>query len=105
VADGGERGQQQTQFADVGEAAVMMRVVEIGEVDQVGDDLVGGQFGDDVGPELLEIVHVAVHLGDGAVHALADLAIGETLQSEQVRLKHEGALGRVGIVGERHVTS
>ncbi|MDE2747310.1 MAG: hypothetical protein OXI41_15270 [Chloroflexota bacterium] len=79
MADRGERGQQQTQFADVEETAVVMRVVEIGEVDQVGDDLVGGQFGDDVGPELFEIVHVAVHRGDGAVHALADLAIGETL--------------------------
>ncbi|MYD53064.1 MAG: hypothetical protein F4W96_01980 [Chloroflexi bacterium] len=83
----------------------MMRVVEIGELDQVADDLIGGEFGDEVGAEQFVVAQVAVDGGHGSVHALADLAVGETLLSKHVRLEHEGSLGRVRIVGERHVTS
>lgn len=104
-AEGRERAQQQAQLADVGQAAVVMRVVEIGELEQMGDDLVGGEFGDEIGAEQLIIAQVTVDGGHRAVHALADLAVGEALLSKHVGLEHEGSLGGVRIVGERHVIS
>ena len=77
--EGGQGGEQQPQLADVGEAAVVMRVVEIGKLDQVADDLVGGELSDQVAAEQLVVAQITVNGGYGAVHALADLAIGEAL--------------------------
>ena len=101
-ADFGRGEEEQAQFSDVGEPAFVMGVVEIGELDQMGGDLVGGEFGDDVVTELLEVVEVSVDGGDGAAHALADLSVGESLLSEGVGFEHLGSSGLVGVVGEWH---
>ena len=79
-----------------------MFVGEVGELDDVGDDLVGGEFLDEVGAEEFEVAEVGGDGGVGAVHAFGDLTEGESLLSELVGLEEFGSAGGVGEVGEGH---
>ena len=82
AADLGAGAEQQAEFADGGEALVVAGVVEVGELDEVCDELVGGEFVDEVGAEEFEVVEVGGDGGMGAAHALGDLAEGEALLPE-----------------------
>ena len=59
------------------------------------DEQVGGEGFDDLGSVGLEVADVAGGGGVGAVHALADLSVGESLAAEVVGLESLGSLGGV----------
>ena len=102
AADGGQRGEQESEFADIGEALVVMRVVGVAEVDQMADDLVGGEFVDEVGAEEFVVAQVAEGGGGRAVQALGDLSDGEALFSELLSVQDFGSAGRVWVAWEGH---
>jgi len=102
AADLREGGEQQAEFVQVGAALDVVGVVVVAEVDQVGHDLVGGEVLDQVAAEEFEVAQVGVDGGDGALHALGDLAHGESLHAELLGLEDAGASGGVGVVGEGH---
>ena len=102
AAELGQGGEEQAELAHGGESAVVMIGVDLGELDRVDDDLVGGDFAHQVEAEELVVAQVAGDGGVGAAHDLGDLAEGESLRAELVGLEDSGPAGGVGIVGMGH---
>ena len=69
--DLGEGSEQEAEFTQVGEALLVLRILGLSELDQVADDLVGGEFADQVGAEEFVVAQVAGDGGDGAVISCA----------------------------------
>ena len=95
VGDLVEGVDQEAQFASGVDVLLVQVGIGLLEGGDGVDKQIGGEGLDDLGSVGLEVADVLGGGGVGAVHALADLSVGEALAAEVVGLEAFGSLGGV----------